>query len=118
MQCGGFIYLLILETCSDLQKLKGDCEQSDDDWPCKVGDRMCWNETNFRHALREECRRKVFEIQSRLPLLLPCNKKYLAILTNLLFVAYLIVETPDGANVRTGFSHVLVQNCQARIARQ
>lgn len=78
----------------------GDCERSDD-WPCKVGDRMCWNETNFRHALREECRRKVFEIQSRLPLLLPCNRKYLAILTNLLFVAYLIAETPDGANVRT-----------------
>ena len=76
----------------------GYCES---DWPCKVGDRKCWNEATFKQAVREECRRKVFEIQSRLPLLLPCNKKYLAILTNLLFVAYLIGETPDGANVKT-----------------
>ena len=68
-------------------------------WPCLVGNRQCWNEIAFEHAVKEECCRKVFQIQSSMPLLIPCNKKYLAILTNLLFVAYLIVEDPDGANV-------------------
>eukprot|EP00438_Fugacium_kawagutii_P036103 Skav207191 [mRNA] locus=scaffold4046:37645:39168:+ [translate_table: standard] len=72
----------------------------DEAWECKVGSKICFNEATFKHALQEQCRQKVFEIQSRLPLLLPSNKKYLVILTNLLFAAYLIQQSPDSGNVK------------------
>mgnify|MGYP002803535339 FL=1 len=81
------------------RKARMEASPGSNGWPCLVGNRQCWNEIAFEHAVKEECCRKVFQIQSSMPLLIPCNKKYLAILTNLLFVAYLIVEDPDGANV-------------------
>ncbi|CAK8994331.1 Transient receptor potential cation channel trpm (Transient receptor potential cation channel [Durusdinium trenchii] len=60
--------------------------------------KKCWDLAQFNKAIREECREQVFLVQCRLPLLIPRYKKYLAILTNLAFAAYLIGETPDEAN--------------------
>lgn len=62
----------------------------DEAWECKIGSKICFNEKTFKHALQERCREKVFEIQSRLPLLLSNHKKYLVVLTNLLFAAYFL----------------------------
>ena len=52
-----------------------------------------------RYQVSERCRARVFKVQSRVPLLFPRHKKYLAIVTNFMFAYFLIQEAPDQSNV-------------------
>ncbi|CAK8994817.1 Transient receptor potential cation channel subfamily M member 1 [Durusdinium trenchii] len=76
-------------------------KKQNNQWPYRFEKKgkVCWDKEDFEKAVREECREQVFQVQSRMPLLIPRYKKYLAILTNLGFAAYLIAERPEGANV-------------------
>jgi len=63
----------------------------------RIGKQRYWSKAAYRKAVVEKCRDAVFGVERWIPLLIPRHKRYLAILTNLLFAAYLAWEPPGEA---------------------